>query len=440
MKLDIQALLHERYTTGDEQLIHKLLTTATELKALMYDTMEAPTDRVFTSTAALSALLLVAFQVFFGIGNLFSVARHRPLLAIVYLAVFAFVLFAPLGHLLFMSTHWTRVFQQGTVFYLPSLSLAFVQIALLARIWSFDSLSRTRRSSPLSAVCYTAISMLVINESINWLLLALSLLFRSHWKSWFSSLTGSRELVYLLAMVLAYVQLWPSRRSGSRNADAAAHTTTSQSRTSFLVVLLVALLLLTYEWTVSINEAYLVFGFHVAFAAAFLIGLLGVLSHLFVHRSVQSVSAGFSLLLLVLWMDSNTGRLLHLTWSSQGLLLLYPVFELVRLASTMLHSPPESLRHAQAEHRESAPTPATTTTTIAADDDGDNNNNDGSATSPPAALASPNVELSLRIESRLLILATFIYIANSTFYHLAVNMGDRVSLDVHPFVGTMLRV
>jgi hypothetical protein len=450
MELDVQTLLQARYTAGDDKLVEQMLIAARTLKHIMYDTMDVPTMRVLSSTAILVALLAITFELFFGVKSLVNLVVHQPLRALAYLVLFCFIILAPLSHLLFMSTHWVRVFRQGTVFYLPSLGLAFVQVALLARLWHRSQVqARVGNESPLSNLCYAAISMIVINESINWLLLALSLVFRGHWKAWFTACTGSRELVYALSLALAYVQLLPQRQAQP----------TMRARNSYANMALVTLiigLLLAYEWTESYNDAYVVFGFHACFAAAAIIGAAAVVYQLVYHRTVAAVSPACSMLLLVLWMDSNTGRMLHLIWIAQGLLLQYPMLELLCVASRMLHSPAVTLHHLATNTTLSqthTPPSDSPQQVPEADDDSPVSNtvcvptarstsstssNSTSSSRPGAANTHSSrdpLQSCFQLESRLLILATFVYIANSVYYHLAVNMGDRVSLDVHPFVG-----
>lgn len=307
---EVDRLLNSKYPKRSEeaainQFYEELYSTAKQLQFLLYDSMTPP----YQSLAIYGALLV------FSLVSLWWTLRQPVTIFSLKSIVFLFPLALPLVHLLFGFEVYQIVFNRGSVFFLPSAMLSiwiiFHSIQLLVR----------PETTVVEKTFGQAVSIVtILNESINWTALALSLVTGPLWKKWLSALPNVNWFCYGLLVIV----LWSVIRSRSQSLF-------SLRRPVHFWLLLPCLFLMGwYELTEADPTMYLeeLGGFHKVFVAFAVYGALLLVSAIFVSRSFcLPVLVGSFLFMFLLWQNSPTGRILNIVFLLQMITLLAPQLE-----------------------------------------------------------------------------------------------------------------
>jgi len=285
---------------------HNLHSVTKQLQYILYDTMTPPYQSFGISVTILLVILL----------SLWWVLRFPVTLFSTKSIVFLLPLAVPLVHLLFGVDFYQIVFNRGSIFFLPSAMLS---------IWivyqTISMLIQTETTKIERNLVQSIASLTILNESINWTALALSLLTGPKWKKWLSSLPHSNWICYGLLIIA----IWITIRSRHQRLF-------SLSRPIYFWLLLPCLgLMACYEATEGDSEMYMeeLGGFHKMFVAFVGYGFLLLVFSIILTRSFcVPVLVGSFLFMFLLWQNSSTGRILNLVFILQMTLLLAPQLEL----------------------------------------------------------------------------------------------------------------
>ena len=284
-----QALKHP----ASKDSITELNQMIGNIKKKLYDVMDSPIETTIGMCG-----LLVLYIVF-----MFWILYDRTVMRLPWIIwlIIPGVYFPPLIHLLFSYGFYSKVFSKGTCFFLPSSFLTVTAYFLWQRQYNYSKeiskvenpLGRGVEPHPISSFQDLSTKLLFCGFLMNWIELAVTLLFGAMWKQIFSSMEYSNELVYIL---FALLLLWfhYSLAKGKQAIVAPQSKIVILRKTilsiPFIVCMVVLGLFRMYEATEGESERYMYAGVHEFVVWACVFGVSWLLIYHLLYRLSLHVS------------------------------------------------------------------------------------------------------------------------------------------------------